>query len=70
MTLMRRDWVPEGCETYIQSLASDVADDSTTVEAQINALTTENLTIHEAECFNLNPAANWSSPNEVVRLMG
>ena len=58
MTLTRRDWVLEGCETYVQALAADATADNATVEARINALADENSAIHEALCFNLNPAAN------------
>lgn len=68
MTLTRRDWVPEGCETYIQALAAEATADSATVEARIDALTDENSTIHEAQCFNLNPAANVMNPKAEAML--
>lgn len=68
MTLTRRDWVPEGCETYIQTLAADATTDSATVEARIDALANENSAIHEAQCFNLNPAANVMNPKAEAML--
>ena len=68
MTLTKRDWVPADCETYIQSLAADAGADSATVEARIDALARENSAIHEAECFNLNPAANVMNPKAEAML--
>ena len=68
MTLANRPWVPEVCESYIQRIASEAAADSATVEARIDALATENATIHQAQCFNLNPAANVMSPKAEAML--
>ncbi len=61
--LERRDWVPAGPETYIQSLAAQVAgqcaDDS---ERSLMAFIAENRDIHERACINLNPATNMMNP--------
>ena len=58
--LAHRDWVPEGCETRVQVLADSVKGQGT--RARIAALAARNRAIHEAECFNLNPAANVMHP--------
>ena len=68
MTLTSRPWVPAACEAYIQDLASKAAADSSAVEARIDALATQNAAIHEAQCFNLNPAANVMNPKAEAML--
>jgi glycine hydroxymethyltransferase len=61
--LARRAWVPEGAERYVQELASDAAGRSVdATEALIAAHIAENLTIHERDCVNLNPATNVMNP--------
>ncbi|MGI9395629.1 MAG: serine hydroxymethyltransferase [Boseongicola sp.] len=63
MTLVQRDWVPEPSETLVQSIASEVADQaSSAVLRRIEDLAEENRSIHERECFNLNPATNVMNP--------
>ncbi len=63
MTLARRHWVPINCEDLIQTLATRTAAESVDViAARIETLARENRRIHEAECFNLNPATNVMNP--------
>lgn len=61
--LARRGWVPAAPETYIQSLAQQVAtasaDDN---EAALLGFAEENRRIHERDCINLNPATNMMNP--------
>ena len=61
--LANRSWVPENCESYIREIskATSVAS-STDVIARIDQLTALNRTIHERDCFNLNPATNVMNP--------
>ncbi len=60
--LAARPWVPAACESYIQRLATETAAPSGAVAARIEALITRNTAIHDAECFNLNPATNVMNP--------
>lgn len=60
--LSPRPWVPAACEALIQSYAADTAAPSASVAARIEALITRNAAIHDAECFNLNPATNVMNP--------
>ena len=60
--LARRPWVPEACEGHVQALAGRVAAPSGAVAARIEALIQRNLEIHDADCFNLNPATNVMNP--------
>lgn len=61
--LNHRPWVPEVCETLIQKYAAQTAsDDSQTIAARVESLAAENRSIHEAQCFNLNPATNVMNP--------
>ena len=60
--LARRPWVPEACEGHVLSLAARVAAPSAEVAARIEALIRRNQDIHDAECFNLNPATNVMNP--------
>lgn len=63
MTLARRPWVPAQCEDLVQRLATRTATESSTdIATRIEALATENRCIHQAECFNLNPATNVMNP--------
>ncbi len=63
MPLARRDWVPGPCEDLVQTIATRTAAEAPgTVAARIEALAVENRRIHDAECFNLNPATNVMNP--------
>ena len=63
MTLARRPWVPAHCEDLIQTLANRTAtEDADAIAARTEVLAQENRRIHEAECFNLNPATNVMNP--------
>ncbi len=62
-SLTRRGWVPAGPETYIQSLAAQVAKASAAEnEAALLRFVEENRQIHERDCINLNPATNMMNP--------
>ncbi|SEN92821.1 serine hydroxymethyltransferase [Gemmobacter aquatilis] len=60
--LAPRPWVPAACETRVQQIARDATAASATVAARIEALIARNSAIHDAECFNLNPATNVMNP--------
>lgn len=61
--LTHRPWVPAECEELVQSIASENAQaDSASVARRIESLAARNRTIHEKECFNLNPATNVMNP--------
>ncbi|HCE72199.1 aminotransferase class I/II-fold pyridoxal phosphate-dependent enzyme [Ruegeria pomeroyi] len=61
--LAARPWVPAHCETRVQQIAETTARaDSDAIDAHLEALIEENRTIHDAECFNLNPATNVMNP--------
>ena len=61
--LAKRDWVPAPCETLVQTLAQTVAGQpSGEIANRIEALAQTNRTIHEKDCFNLNPATNVMNP--------
>ncbi len=63
MGLVKRDWVPEPCETRVQDIATATATaDAAATLARIEALAEENKDIHERSCFNLNPATNVMNP--------
>ncbi|HMK80087.1 MAG TPA: aminotransferase class I/II-fold pyridoxal phosphate-dependent enzyme [Xanthobacteraceae bacterium] len=67
--LMRRDWVPADCETYVQSIAAQVAAaDAAAVDARIEALIAQNHAIHDEDCVNLNPATNVLNPKAEAAL--
>ncbi|WP_300551236.1 beta-eliminating lyase-related protein [Roseovarius sp.] len=69
MTLARRAWVPAHCEDLVQTLAMRTsAGDSAGIAARIETLAADNRRIHEAECFNLNPATNVMNPRAEVLL--
>lgn len=62
-SLSRRNWVPEPCEIYVQSLAKFAFEQSAeNVANEISRLTAFNRKIYERECFNLNPAGNVMNP--------
>jgi glycine hydroxymethyltransferase len=61
--LAARPWVPHHCETYIQSIATRVVEQSNhTISQMISDLITENSAIHDIDCINLNPATNVLNP--------
>ena len=61
--LNHRPWVPDLCETLIQTLAAQTAQaDSRSIANRIETLARENRAIHEQQCFNLNPATNVMNP--------
>ncbi|ESW59505.1 MAG: serine hydroxymethyltransferase [Rhodobacter sp. CACIA14H1] len=67
--LSRRDWVPAACEGYILDLAGQAASGTDAeVEARVELLIRRNLEIHDAECFNLNPATNVMNPRAEAAL--
>ena len=63
MSLTRRKWVPESCESLVQSIANRTAGQgSNEIANHIDTLVWQNREIHEKECFNLNPATNVMNP--------
>lgn len=63
MTLAKRNWVPAQCETRVQEIAGQTTQaGSEALMTQIERLVQHNKQIHEAECFNLNPATNVMNP--------
>lgn len=67
MTLKTRGWVPENCETRVQDIAAQIGE-SHTVRARLDELVMKNRDIHEAACFNLNPATNVMNPRAEAML--
>ncbi len=62
-SMSRRNWVPEPCENYVQSLAKFASTQSAEkVADEISRLTLLNRKIYERDCFNLNPAGNAMNP--------
>lgn len=66
--LAPRPWVPAACETRVQQIARDADAPSAAVADRIEALMTRNTAIHDAECFNLNPATNVMNPKAEAAL--
>lgn len=61
--LSHRAWVPSRCETLVQSIAARTDGETSDRTAdRIDALIDRNRQIHDAECFNLNPATNVMNP--------
>lgn len=61
--LARRGWVPAASEDHVLRIAGEVAgQDRAAREARLADLVTENRTIHERDCVNLNPATNVMNP--------
>ncbi|MEO0680085.1 MAG: beta-eliminating lyase-related protein [Pseudomonadota bacterium] len=61
--LARRGWVPADSEDLVQRLAADAAGAAPAdIAARIEALAVRSRALHEAESFNLNPAANVMNP--------
>jgi glycine hydroxymethyltransferase len=61
--LTHRNWVPAHSESFVQSIAAQTAlQTSDTIAQRLEQLAHENRTIHERNCFNLNPATNVINP--------
>jgi glycine hydroxymethyltransferase len=61
--LAPRPWVPQKSEALVQSVATTTtATASADLANRLEALADDNRTIHEKECFNLNPATNVMNP--------
>jgi glycine hydroxymethyltransferase len=64
-----RDWVPPACEALVQRHAAVTASAGPEATAsRIAALIERNRAIHDAECFNLNPATNVMNPRAEAAL--
>jgi glycine hydroxymethyltransferase len=64
--LARRPWVPAAVDDHVLRLAAGA--DGPDVAGRIEALIGRNLAIHDAECFNLNPATNVMNPRAEAAL--
>jgi glycine hydroxymethyltransferase len=61
--LARRTWIPESSESFVQSVAADIAaQDAAASAREIEALVGQSRAVHERECINLNPAGNVMNP--------
>lgn len=61
--LTKRDWVPPQAETLVQRIADNASTAaSADLAARLESLAEANRLIHEADCFNLNPATNVMNP--------
>lgn len=61
--LSPRSWIPEVSERYIAETAQRVAASSSgEIYDWIGGLVAENLSIHDQQCVNLNPATNTMNP--------
>lgn len=67
MTLERRDWVPDLCETRVQGVAASVGSSEAAL-MWLDTLVSQNRDIHERACFNLNPATNVMNPRAEAML--
>lgn len=66
--LAPRPWVPSACETRVQGIAAECDAPSSALADRIDRLIGRNLEIHDAECFNLNPATNVMNPRAEAAL--
>ena len=66
--LAPRPWVPSACEARVQGIAAECDAPSAALADRIERLIDRNLEIHDAECFNLNPAANVMNPRAEAAL--
>lgn len=64
--LAPRPWV--ATEAHVQALAAGAARPSAQVADRLAALIARNAAIHDAECFNLNPATNVMNPRAEAAL--
>ena len=61
--LQNRPWVPSHSEMLVQQIASKTSKaNSSDIANRIETLANVNRTIHEQDCFNLNPATNIINP--------
>lgn len=61
--LKNRPWVPAHSETLVQRIAGETAlAKSVGIADRLETLANNNRTIHERDCFNLNPATNVINP--------
>lgn len=61
--LARRPWPPAACEDYVMARATETSAAPTAAIAdRLETLAQDNRLIHEAQCFNLNPATNVMNP--------
>lgn len=60
--LAPRPWVPATCEALIGRYATETTGASEKVAARLETLAANNRTIHDRDCFNLNPATNVMNP--------
>lgn len=68
-TLTPRPWVPDDCETLVQSIARETAGASVAqTRDRLDELVAMNRDIHERDCFNLNPATNVMNPRAEAML--
>ncbi|WP_108883644.1 beta-eliminating lyase-related protein [Anderseniella sp. Alg231-50] len=64
-----RPWVPTHCETVVQRIADETARASSAqIDTRLEQLVEDNKTIHERDCFNLNPATNVMNPRAEAML--
>lgn len=67
--LSPRSWVPAAAEARVQQIAREAAAASdAALDARIESLIVENAAIHDARCFNLNPATNVMNPRAEAAL--
>lgn len=67
--LAPRPWVPEACEALVAAHAARTsAEAPAATAARLAALIARNAAIHDAECFNLNPATNVMNPRAEAAL--
>lgn len=67
--LSNRPWVPVSCENYIQTIARQTTEyTSSETQNRLDQLIDYNRQIHESNCFNLNPATNVMNPRAEAML--
>jgi glycine hydroxymethyltransferase len=67
--LTNRPWVPAACEARVQDIAAQTAGaPSSAIADRLDQLVVDNRTIHERDCFNLNPATNVMNPRAEAML--
>ncbi|PLS21901.1 serine hydroxymethyltransferase [Neptunicoccus cionae] len=67
--LTNRHWVPAHSEKLVQKIAAGTAKAASgDIATQLETLAQNNRTIHEQECFNLNPATNVINPRAAALL--
>ncbi|MEM7440405.1 MAG: aminotransferase class I/II-fold pyridoxal phosphate-dependent enzyme [Pseudomonadota bacterium] len=67
--LQQRDWVPADVARRIGGILADIEPLSASdITLRVHDLAKENARIHDAECFNLNPATNVINPRAAALL--